>query len=96
VIDETPMWKIFPFLFLALALAAATFARADVGNRGAWGDQGDGTFKNPVLPGDFSDPDVIRVGGDYYFITSTFQYSPGMAVLHSKDLVSWQYINEKS
>jgi beta-xylosidase len=67
-------------------------AVADVGNRGAWGDQGDGTFKNPVLPGDFSDPDVIRVGGDYYFITSTFQYSPGMAVLHSKDLVNWQYL----
>ena len=65
---------------------------ADVGNRGAWGDQGDGTFKNPILPGDFSDPDVIRVGGDYYFITSTFQYSPGMAVLHSKDLVNWQYL----
>jgi beta-xylosidase len=76
-----------------LGLAASFWAHADVGNRGAWGDQGDGTFKNPVLPGDFSDPDVIRVGGDYYFITSTFQYSPGMAVLHSKDLVNWQYLS---
>jgi len=45
------------------------------------------------MPGDFSDPDVIRVGSDYYFITSTFQYSPGMAVLHSKDLVNWQYLS---
>ncbi len=78
---------------LALSFFAAAFSRADVGNRGAWGDQGDGTYKNPILPGDFSDPDVIRVGGDYYFITSTFQYSPGMAVLHSKDLVNWQYIS---
>ncbi len=79
-------------LVLAFGLAASSVARADVGNRGAWGDQGDGTFKNPILPGDFSDPDVIRVGGDYYFITSTFQFSPGMAVLHSKDLVNWQYL----
>lgn len=79
-------------LVLIFGLTASTSLRADVGNRGAWGDQGDGTFKNPILPGDFSDPDVIRVGGDYYFITSTFQYSPGMAVLHSKDLVNWQYL----
>ncbi|MBC7783051.1 MAG: glycoside hydrolase 43 family protein [Burkholderiales bacterium] len=57
-----------------------------------WGDQGDGTYKNPILPGDFSDPDVIRVGDDYYLITSTFQYSPGMAVMHSKDMVSWRFI----
>jgi beta-xylosidase len=82
-----------PVLALAVSLAAATCARADAGNQGAWGDQGDGTFKNPVLPGDFSDPDVIRVGGDYYFITSTFQYSPGMAVLHSKDLVNWEFLS---
>jgi beta-xylosidase len=66
--------------------------RADIGNHGAWGDQGDGTYKNPILPGDFSDPDVIRVGSDYYLITSTFQYSPGMAVMQSKDLVNWKYI----
>ena len=78
---------------LIWAWLGISLVRADVGNRGAWGDQGDGTFKNPILPGDFSDPDVIRVGGDYYFITSTFQYSPGMAVLHSKDLVNWQYLS---
>jgi beta-xylosidase len=80
---------------LLCATLAVSLVRlpADVGNQGAWGDQGDGTFKNPVLPGDFSDPDVIRVGGDYYFITSTFQYSPGMAVLHSKDLVNWQFLS---
>jgi beta-xylosidase len=81
-------------LIIILALISVNHPSvADVGNRGAWGDQGDGTFKNPILPGDFSDPDVIRVGGDYYLITSTFQYSPGMAVLHSKDLVNWQYLS---
>ncbi len=80
-------------LILLAAICMNHPAFADVGNRGAWGDQGDGTFKNPILPGDYSDPDVIRVGSDYYFITSTFQYSPGMAVLHSKDLVNWQYLS---
>lgn len=82
-----------PFLALVLSFALIDSTCADVGNRGAWGDQGDGTYKNPVLPGDFSDPDVIRVGGDYYFITSTFQYSPGIAVLHSKDLVNWRFLS---
>jgi beta-xylosidase len=55
----------------------------------AWGDQGDGTFVNPVLPGDYSDLDAIRVKDDFYAISSTFQYSPGVVILHSKDLVSW-------
>jgi len=58
-----------------------------------WGDQGDGTYCNPVLPGDFSDIDAIRVGSDFYAITSTFQYSPGVAVLHSKDLVNWEILS---
>ena len=80
-------------LLLSLLALLTVTARADIGNQGVWGDQGDGTFKNPILPGDFSDPDVIRVGGDYYLITSTFQYSPGMALLHSRDLVNWQYLS---
>lgn len=54
-----------------------------------WGDLGDGTYRNPVIPGDYSDIDCIRVGSDYYAISSTFQYSPGMTILHSKDLVNW-------
>lgn len=54
-----------------------------------WGDQGNGTYRNPVIPSDYSDIDCIRVGDDYYAISSTFQYSPGMVVLHSKDLVNW-------
>lgn len=57
-----------------------------------WGEQPDNMYYNPVLPADFSDLDCIRVGEDYYAITSTFQYSPGMAVLHSKDLVNWNII----
>ncbi len=67
-------------------------AWGDVGNMGSWGDQGDGTYKNPVLPGDYSDIDVIRVGSDYYMISSTFQFSPGVIVLKSQDLVNWTII----
>lgn len=59
---------------------------------GKWGDQGNGTYVNPVLPADYSDLDAIRVGDDYYAISSTMQYSPGMAVLHSRDLVNWEII----
>jgi hypothetical protein len=51
-----------------------------------------GTYNNLVLPGDYSDLDCIRVGSDYYAITSTFQYSPGVAILHSKDLVNWSIV----
>jgi len=58
----------------------------------AWGDQGDGTFRNPILPADYSDPDAIRVGRDYYLISSTFHLAPGMVVLHSLDLVNWSTI----
>lgn len=56
----------------------------------AWGEQPDGTYQNPVIPSDYSDIDCIRVGEDYYAISSTFQFSPGMTLLHSKDLVNWE------
>jgi beta-xylosidase len=56
----------------------------------AWGEQTDGTYRNPLLPADFSDIDCIRVGRDYYAISSTMQFSPGMTVLHSRDLVNWE------
>lgn len=56
-------------------------------------DQGNGTYKNPVLDADYSDPDAIRVGDDYYLIASSFDAVPGIPVLHSKDLVSWRIIN---
>jgi len=60
----------------------------------AWvSDNGDGTYKNPVLFADYSDPDAIRVGDDYYMIASSFNCIPGLPVLHSKDLVNWRIIN---
>ena len=50
-------------------------------------------YSNPILQGDYSDPDVIRVGEDYYMISSSFTYLPGIPVLHSTDLVHWRLIN---
>ncbi len=81
--------------FIALLLATACVGAeppAAWGNWPAWGDQGDGTYRNPVLPADYSDLDCIRVGSDYYAISSTFQYSPGVVILHSKDLVNWRIL----
>lgn len=49
-------------------------------------------FHNPILYGDYSDPDVIRVGADYYMISSSFTYVPGIPVLHSRDLAHWRTI----
>ncbi len=49
-------------------------------------------YKNPILRGDYSDPDVIRVGEDYYMISSSFTYLPGIPVLHSVDLVHWRTV----
>lgn len=55
-------------------------------------DQGNGTYKNPVLNADYSDPDAIRVGDDFYLVSSSFENIPGLPILHSKDLVNWTII----
>lgn len=56
-------------------------------------DNGDGTYKNPILNADYSDPDVIRVGEDYYMTASSFNCIPGLPILHSKDMVNWELVN---
>ncbi|MBN2182361.1 MAG: glycoside hydrolase 43 family protein [Sedimentisphaerales bacterium] len=55
-------------------------------------DNEDGTYKNPVIFADYSDPDVIRVGDDFYMTASSFNCVPGLPILHSKDLVNWKII----
>lgn len=55
-------------------------------------DQGNGTYKNPILNADYSDPDAIRVGDDFYLVSSSFEDVPGLPILHSKDLVNWELI----
>lgn len=52
-------------------------------------DLGNGSYKNPVLYADYSDPDAIRVGQDFYLVSSSFSHVPGLPILHSKDLVNW-------
>ena len=50
------------------------------------------TFENPILPGFYPDPSICRVNDDYYLVTSTFAYYPGVPIFHSKDLVNWEQI----
>ncbi|WP_394153764.1 family 43 glycosylhydrolase [Vibrio maritimus] len=59
---------------------------------GSWGDQGDGTYVNPVLNADYPDSDVEQVGDTYYMITSKQHMSPGMPILKSKDMVNWTHV----
>lgn len=55
-------------------------------------DRGDGTYQNPVLYADYSDPDACRVGNDFYLTSSSFNCLPGLQILHSNDLVNWRII----
>jgi beta-xylosidase len=79
------LFSIFLLLFTPRIAQAQT--------TGSWGDQGNGTFKNPLLYADYSDPDVIGVGSDYYMTASDFFYMPGYPILHSKDMVNWEIIS---
>jgi beta-xylosidase len=56
-------------------------------------DCGDGTYHNPVLYADYSDPDVIRHREDFYLVASSFNCTPGLPILHSRDLVNWTLVN---
>lgn len=56
-------------------------------------DEGNGMYRNPVLHADYSDPDVCAVGEDYFLTASSFNCTPGLPILHSKDLVNWKIVN---
>ena len=56
-------------------------------------DNGNGTFTNPLFFEEFSDPDIIRVGDDYYLTGTTMHTMPGLPVLHSRDLVNWELLS---
>jgi beta-xylosidase len=55
-------------------------------------DKGDGYYRNPILYSDYSDPDVVRVGEDFYMVASSFNCTPGLPILHSRDMVNWTII----
>ncbi|MDO9376315.1 MAG: glycoside hydrolase 43 family protein [Ferruginibacter sp.] len=64
------------------------------GNNRTWtADNGNGSFTNPLFYDEFSDPDLIRVGDDYYLTGTTMHTMPGMPVLHSRDLVNWEFLS---
>lgn len=74
--------KLLALLFLPISFYAQSWIP----------DLGNGKYKNPVIYADYSDPDVIRVGDDYYMTSSSFSHFPGLPILHSKDLVNWELI----
>lgn len=66
--------------------------------RRAWGDAlpdsvPEATFQNPLFAGDYADPTILRVGGDFYMTHSSYSYAPGLVVWHSRDLVNWKPIS---
>jgi len=68
--------------------------QGDVLHTDTWiSDNGNGTFTNPLFYDEFSDPDMIRVGNDYYLTGTTMHTMPGLPVLHSKDLVNWSLVS---
>lgn len=73
-------------------MCCAPVVRAQYRSQAWCPDNGDGTYTNPVLYADYSDPDVCAVGKDYYLTASSFNCIPGLPVLHSRDLVNWEII----
>lgn len=88
--------KYFLSSILILGLSSAAWAqqspKANYISKVWVSDLGSGTYKNPVVNADYSDPDAIRVGDDFYMIASSFDAVPGLPILHSKDLVNWKII----
>lgn len=77
---------------LSISLFSALWINAQAPT--SWtADNGNGTFTNPLLYDEFSDPDIIRVGDDYYLAGTTMHSVPGLVILHSKDLVNWENIS---
>jgi beta-xylosidase len=83
-----------PHLGLIWGLLLALFTTPGHAAAPAWSaDRGNGTYQNPVLPADYSDPDAARVGDDYWMVASSFSQVPGLPILHSSDLVNWELVN---
>jgi len=81
-------------LFFAVAVMPVICARAaDANTPRTWmADNGNGTYTNPLFYDEFSDPDIIRVGDDYYLTGTTMHTMPGLPILHSRDLVNWDFV----
>lgn len=82
----------FFITYFSFLLSTALIAQHTAPSKVWRADLGNGKYQNPILHADYSDPDVIRVGKDYYMIASSFNCSPGLPILHSYDLVNWSLI----
>jgi beta-xylosidase len=81
----------FSLFFLFILISNFSFSQQK--NSSVWvADNGDGTYKNPIINSDYSDPDVIRVGYKYYLTASSFNCIPGLPILESSDLLNWKII----
>lgn len=83
-------------LFFILSLSVCSMfhpAMAQYRSEVWMADEGNGMYRNPVLHADYSDPDVCVVGEDYFLTASSFNCTPGLPILHSKDLVNWKIVN---
>jgi beta-xylosidase len=78
--------KLFlPLLLMSLmAVSQSKVWKSDLGN---------GMYRNPVIHADYSDPDVCRAGDDYWMTASSFNCSPGLPILHSRDMINWTLVN---
>lgn len=80
-------------LLIAVLASVAAAQASTPGTAAVWiADNGDGTYRNPIIHADYSDPDVIRVGDDFYLVASSFNCAPGLPILQSHDLVNWTII----
>jgi beta-xylosidase len=81
------------FLFFLMTSFCCVQGQEASFSKNIWvSDNGDGTYTNPILNSDYSDPDVIRVGDKYYMTASSFNCIPGLPILESGDLVNWKLI----
>lgn len=77
-------------LFLLTIMSAVTIQAQMI----SWtADNGNGTYTNPLFYDEFSDPDILRVGDDYYLAGTTMHSVPGLVILHSRDLVNWENVS---
>jgi xylan 1,4-beta-xylosidase len=80
-LNDLKMYRTYLFVcFVLVLISSSSVASAQT------------TYRNPVIPGFHPDPSVCCVGDDYYLVTSTFEFFPGVPIFHSKDLVNWEQI----
>ncbi len=106
--NNTPLYSNLVLIILSLSLATISHAQKTSSKKSSqkeargitqtiktptWtSDNGNSTFTNPLFHDEFSDPDMIRVGDDYYLTGTTNHAMPGLPLLHSKDLVNWEFL----